>query len=131
VLDDWFLYGLVVTDVDFIRSVFRLLEINLGAPVDRKRLFNSPALKILKNMLAWKDSWPFSESSKMRRSRYYFKESSSDTPMDEAECKRKLLESLQFTFGLDSMRPEAADFVQQRVAEFRAAYRILNVINEI
>lgn len=129
VLDDWRLYGLVVTDVGFIRSVFRLLEINLGAPVDRGRLFRSPALNIFKNMLSWKDSWPFDESSTMRRSRYYFKTTSPDTPMDEAGCKRNLLESLQFTFGLDNMRPEAEDFVQQRVEEFVSAYRATNVIN--
>jgi len=123
VLDDWSLYGLVVTDVGFIRSVFRLLEINLGAPVDRKRLFRSPALNIFKNMLAWKDSWPFDESSKMRRSRYYFKTTGPDMPMDEAECKRNLLESLQFTFGLDNMQPEATDFVQLQVEQFVSAYR--------
>jgi len=49
--------------------------------------------------------------------------------MDEAECKRNLLESLQFTFALDNMRPEAAAFVQQQVEEFVSAYRTINVIN--
>ena len=127
VLDDWSLYGLVVTDVGFIRSLFRLLEINLGVPVDRKRLFRSPALNIFKNMLAWKDSWPFDESSKMRRSRYYFKTAGPDTSMDEAECKRNMLESLQFTFGLDNMSPGAEDLVQQRVEEFVSAYRMINI----
>ena len=123
VSDDWLLYGLVVTDLGFVRSIFRLLEINLGAPVDRKRIFSGPALNIFKDMLAWKDSWPFDESSKVRRSRYYFKAGSPDTPMDESECKRDLLESLKFTFGLNSVVPEAGDFVQQRVEEFVAAYR--------
>jgi hypothetical protein len=127
VLDDWSLYGLVVTDVGFIRSLFRLLEINLGAPVDRKRLFRSPALNIFKNMLAWKDSWPFDESSKMRRSRYYFKTAGADTSMDEAECKRNMLESLQFTFGLDNISPGAEDLVQQRVEEFVSAYHMINI----
>jgi hypothetical protein len=123
VLDDWFLYGLVVTDVGFIHSLFRLLEINLGAPIDRERLFSGPALNVFKNMLAWKDTWLFSESSKMRRSRYYFKAASLDAPMDETECERNLLESLQFTFGPESMGTEAADFVRRQVEEFVLAYR--------
>jgi hypothetical protein len=129
VLDEWLLYGLVMTDVDFVRSVFRLLEINLGAPVDRKLLFNGPALNIFKEMLAWKDSWPFNESSKRRRSRYYFKRSASVTPWGEVECKRNILESLQFTFGLDNMTQEAGDFVQQRVEEFISSYRAIRAEN--
>ncbi len=122
VLDDWHLYGLVMTDPDFIRSLFGLLEFSLGKPVDPKRLLQGEAADIFKSMLAWKDSWPFNVSSNMRKSRYYFRTTRADLPMDDAECKRNLLESLQLTFGLGSLRQEAADFVQQQVEEFASAY---------
>jgi hypothetical protein len=123
VLDDWRLYGLVMTDPGFIHSIFGLLEFSLGRPVDPRCLVQGEASGIFKSMLAWKDTWPFSESSKMRRSRYYFKATSLDAPMDEAECERNLLESLRFTFGLESMSTEAADFVRRQVEEFVIAYR--------
>jgi hypothetical protein len=129
VLDDWHLYGLVMTDPGFIRSLFGLLEFSLGRPVDPRRLVQSEASDIFRSMLGWKDSWPFNVSSNMRRSRYYFKTTSPDMPMDEAEYKRNLLESLQFTFGLDYVRPEAADFVQQQVEEFASVYRMIDVVN--
>ena len=130
VLDDWHLYGLVMTDPGFIRSLFRLLEIQSW------RAGRSPSVSFRARHRIFSKACSHGRihgrltmSSNMRRSRYYFKTTGPDMPMDEAECKRNLLESLQFTFGLDNMRPEAADFVQQQVEEFVSAYRMINVIN--
>ena len=39
---DWYLYGLVITDVDFVRAVFRLLARSLGEDVPARRLLEHP-----------------------------------------------------------------------------------------
>ena len=122
ILDDWHVYGLVMTDPGFIHPLFRLLEMNLGEPVAEEHLYKMPVLNIFKSMLAWKDSWPFNTSSNIRRSRYYFKPTGSDMLQSEAECKRSILESLQFTFGLDRMNVDALDFMQEQIEKFVCAY---------
>jgi hypothetical protein len=122
-LDDWHLYGLVMTDPGFIHSLFRLLEINLGEPVASEHLYKTPACEIFKSMLAWKDSWPFNSSSNVRRSRYYFKTTGPDILRTEAEYKQYILESLEFTFGLDQTDAEALDFVQKQIEAFVRVYR--------
>jgi hypothetical protein len=123
ILDDWHIYGLVMTDPGFIHSLFRLLEMNLGEPVAAEHLYKMPVLNIFKSMLAWKDSWPFNMSSNIRRSRYYFKPTGSDMLQSEAECKRSILESLQFTFSLDHMNVDALDFMQEQIEKFVCAYK--------
>ncbi len=122
VLDDWHLYGLIITDPGFIHSLFALLEINLGKPLTAEHLYRTPALDIFKRMLAWKDSWPLNASSTVRRSRYYFKPASEHILPNESECKRHILESLEFTFGLNHINEDALDLVQEQINEFVRAY---------
>ena len=43
-VDDWFLYGLLISDADFIHSFFRLVEEN---SLDPAALLTAPALKLL------------------------------------------------------------------------------------
>lgn len=40
---DWYLYGLVITDVDFVRAIFRLLAARVGEEVKASRLIGDPA----------------------------------------------------------------------------------------
>lgn len=40
---DWYLYGLVITDVELVRGVLRLLEREAGGPVDPEALASEPA----------------------------------------------------------------------------------------
>jgi hypothetical protein len=121
-IDDWHLYGLVITDVDFVGSLLGLVEERLGEALEPERLSSSPALGIFKQMLSWKDSWPFDHSSSLRRSRYYFK--GSIPPHGhayEAHCAR-LLDAIRFTFGIDDEMAGAERFVQQMVEDFVSAY---------
>jgi hypothetical protein len=121
-IDDWHLYGLVITDVDFVRSLFGLLEERLGEALEPVRLSSGPALRIFKQMLSWKDSWPFGQSSSMRKSRYYFKGSCLHRGNAyEAQCTR-LLDTIRFTFGLEDDMPGAKDFVRETVEDFVSAY---------
>ncbi len=44
---DWYLYGLVITDVDFVRAVFRLLARTLGEDVPARRLLELADPRVL------------------------------------------------------------------------------------
>ncbi|MEJ2717206.1 MAG: hypothetical protein P8182_08715 [Deltaproteobacteria bacterium] len=54
-VDDWHLYGLVITDIDFVQALFGLIRHFLGEPVDPHRLIKGPGREIFTEMLCWKD----------------------------------------------------------------------------
>jgi hypothetical protein len=56
---DWYLYGLVITDVEFVRGCLRLLEWELAGPVDPEALTARPgALEAMRQLLALKETAP-------------------------------------------------------------------------
>ena len=117
-VDDWHVYGLVMTDVDFTRSVFALLEQNTEGELELSILRSSGAATILTRMLSWKDSWPFGGGSLLRRNRYYFKGLTSN-PQSPEDI---ILECLGFTFGQDPDVNGARRFVRQAVEDFVQVY---------
>lgn len=56
---DWYLYGLVITDVEFVRGCLRLLEWERAGPVDPEALLARPeALEAMRRLLALKETAP-------------------------------------------------------------------------
>jgi len=56
---DWYLYGLVLTDVEFVRGCLRLLEWDLAGPVDPEALLARPeALEAVRQLFALKETAP-------------------------------------------------------------------------
>jgi hypothetical protein len=56
---DWYLYGLVITDVELVRGCLRLLEWELAGPVDPEALAARPAaLEAMRRLLALKETAP-------------------------------------------------------------------------
>jgi len=100
-LDDWHLYGLVVTDVDFVASVFGLAEERLSRPMVSADLADARIRDLTTRALAWKDRWPLTSGAFRRRSRYYFKQGSTQDGDDRPRSMERLLECLRFTFGKD------------------------------
>ena len=121
-IDDWHLYGLVITDVDFVRSLFGLVEERLGKEIEQETLFSDPALRIFKQMLSWKTSWPFGQSSSLRKSRYYFKGSCLPGRNFFETHLARLLDTISFTFDVTGEMEGAERFVQQTVEGFARAY---------
>lgn len=121
-IDDWHLYGLVITDVDFVRSLFGLVEERLGKEIERVSLVSGPALQIFKQMLSWKNSWPSDQSSTLRKSRYYFKGSClRGGSAYEAHCAC-LLDTIRSTLDMADEMEDAERLVRQTVEDFVAAY---------
>lgn len=56
---DWYLYGLVITDVEFVRGCLRLLEWELARPVEPLALVEVPAvLESVRRLFALKETAP-------------------------------------------------------------------------
>lgn len=62
-LPDWYLYGLVITDVEFVRGCVRLLEAELGAPADLDAIAaNAAALAAVRALFSLKETAPEREA---------------------------------------------------------------------
>lgn len=117
-VDDWHLYGLVITDVEFLRSLFRLLEEVAGGPLDPQRVFETAAGDVLREMLAWKNSSTLSARSPLRRSRYYGKLVQDQTAPDRDTLVGRVVEALASNFGMDGEPPGFRDVVMDGVERF-------------
>lgn len=71
---DWYLYGLVITDIDLVKEFFRLAENRLGESVKPARL-RAPDLQApLRDYFALKEHWPC-KARTGRLGKYYFSRS--------------------------------------------------------
>jgi hypothetical protein len=72
VLDDWYLYGLCVTDIDLVKEYFRLVSEKAGE-MPSPDLFKIPALKeAALRFFLFKTDWPFRSEAVNRFGKYYF-----------------------------------------------------------
>jgi hypothetical protein len=54
---DWYLYGLVITDVEFVRGCLRLIEREVGGPAKPETLMSRPAaLEAVRRLFAFKET---------------------------------------------------------------------------
>ena len=122
-VDDWHLYGLLITDADFLIALFGLLEHRLGRMLDPQVARRPSSRELLLEMLHWKNNSPLHGSSSVRRSRYYYKRSVSSTCDDATRLMAALLDAVAFTFDVrlgDSA--DAARIVTEHVEEFVRAH---------
>jgi hypothetical protein len=72
IIDDWYLYGLCLTDIDLVVTYFRLIADQVGQEL-KPRNFDDPKLKsIALEYFNWKTSWPFRSEEANRLGKYYF-----------------------------------------------------------
>ena len=58
-IQDWYLYGLVVSDPDYTKSFFHLATQKLGNRLDMTRLLTPPASEAAYSFFSWKIDWPY------------------------------------------------------------------------
>jgi hypothetical protein len=80
VLDDWHLFGLVVTESDLLGAIFRHLESLIGEPLDVSMTVREPVAASLKQLLALKCRWPFRPASHGTACHYLFSDDSHPKP---------------------------------------------------
>lgn len=72
-LDDWYLYGAVITDIDYVKTFFHIVQNTLGETLDAGKVEGRPdLLDIIRRYCGLKTSWSFRDTSRPRFGKYYF-----------------------------------------------------------
>ncbi|HUH67061.1 MAG TPA: hypothetical protein VLZ07_11555 [Syntrophales bacterium] len=72
ITDDWYLYGLCVTDIDLVKSYFRLISERICEVPRPARLKEGDLRDTALNFFSFKISWPFRSEAANRFGKYYF-----------------------------------------------------------
>lgn len=117
-IDDWHIWGLVATDVDFTVALFTLLERRLGRELTIEALEVCGAVALTQAMLNWKEDWSPAGVSSLRTSRYYHKPTvTPETP--DRELEAALIRSLRDTFGTNAdSANEGLRLLHEKLDEF-------------
>lgn len=74
-LDDWYLYGLCITDIDLVKTYLFHIQNAVGEEFDPAQLDTRPTLKrLMQEFFSWKEYWPFRRKEALRFGKYYFVE---------------------------------------------------------
>lgn len=72
IIDDWYLYGLCVTDIDLVKEYFRLISEKLGEMPSAATFENGELKESALRFFALKTSWQFRSRETNRFGKYYF-----------------------------------------------------------
>ncbi|HOJ14410.1 MAG TPA: hypothetical protein PLS81_12450 [Deltaproteobacteria bacterium] len=72
-VDDWYLYGALITDIDFVKNFFDSVQNRLGESVDPARVSpGSAPAAIFRRLCGLKLDWPYRDTSRPRFGKYFF-----------------------------------------------------------
>jgi hypothetical protein len=129
-IDDWYLYGLVITDVDFVKAFFTHVQNRLGDSLRSDRLDAIPVRAALREFFELKISWKFL-SKTGRLGKYYFSEA--EYRIARLAYKEKweiepspfdtIFLSLASTFESEDDVREAESIIEEKIRCFIEVYR--------
>jgi hypothetical protein len=130
IIEDWYLYGLCLTDIDLVTEYFRILADRIGEEI-KPEVFENEVLKnIAREFFNWKITWPFRSLETNRLGKYYFDGSQYMISfIDYAEFGRgispldKIFLSLSSRFATAQEIAAAEDLAMGNIEQFVAAYR--------
>ncbi len=129
-IDDWYLYGIVITDIDLVKEFLREAQDRLGESLRLDRLGDFRVRAALRDFFRLKESWKFA-SRKGRLGKYFFTQSEYQIARIEYEKDwgmkpsrfDKILVSLSSEFGSREELEEAESIIEDRIHELIAAYQ--------
>ena len=129
-LDDWYLYGLVLTDVDFVKTFFTHVQNRMGDSVKKGNLEKGEVRSALRNYFQLKESWQFSAGDK-RLGKYYFSEAEYRIARIEYEKHLQMkpsrfdtiFVSLASGFRTEEEVLEAESIIEEKIEQFIAVCR--------
>ena len=127
VLDDWYLYGLVITDIDFVKEFFRQAQDRMGDCLDPRRLDDESVQKTVRAFFALKEEWQFAARNN-RLGKYFFSFSEYQIARIEYEKKWKIKPS-RFDKILVSLSSEFSSLEDVQKAEFEINRKIQNFVD--
>lgn len=128
-IDDWYLYGLVITDIDLVKEFFKEIQARLGDSIRPEKLGDRKVHQALQDFFKLKESWKFA-APKNRLGKYYFSQAEWQIARIEY-AKRwqikpsrfdKILVSLSSEFKNLGEVHEAENIVEEKIKNFLTAY---------
>jgi hypothetical protein len=130
IVDDWYLYGLVVTDIDLVKSYFQLVSDAVYETPPPERFRTGPLREAAQAFFALKLTWPYRAADVHRLGKYYFDGSlymirHIDYASLGVEKSRfdKIFMSLSSDFSSREEVEAAEEIVGGHIAEFVRRYR--------
>ena len=128
-IEDWYLYGLVITDIDLVREFFHQVQSRLGDSLREEWLQDREVRGALGDFFALKESWKFA-SARNRLGKYYFSQSEYQVARIEYEKRwkikpprfDKILLSLESEFQSQEDVFEAESMIEGKICNFLRAY---------
>ncbi len=81
VLDHWYIFGLVVTELELLTAIFERLESRLGRSLDADMVAGGAPGESLRRLLNLKCRWPFRPPSHFTACHYLFKDNAYPKPV--------------------------------------------------
>ena len=128
-VDDWYLYGLVITDIDLVKELFRHVQDRLGDPIRPERLREDRVREALRGYFRLKESWKFTDPEN-RLGKYYFSRAEYQIACIEYEKNwkikpsrfDKILLSLASALATEEDLREAEAIVEEKLARVAEAF---------
>lgn len=72
IIDDWYLYGLCITDIDLVKTYFRLISDSVAEMPSPEKFQIESLRRAARGFFSLKIEWPFRSASAKRFGKYYF-----------------------------------------------------------
>ncbi len=126
---DWYLYGLVITDIDLVKEFFKNVENTIGESIKVSRLDTPKIHAALTDFFTLKEHWKF-QAKENRLGKYYFSKAEYNIARIEYTQKwgippspfDKILISLESDFATKEELEEAETIIQDKITAFIDAY---------
>ncbi len=130
VIDDWYLYGLVITDIDLIKEYFRIIGDAMGEEIKHDRLMHPEVRRAVLDFFSLKESWPFKSRTK-RFGKYSFSIAEYRIEQEVGERGlilpesryKKIFISLATDFSNEREAEKAEGMIERLISDFLSAYR--------
>jgi hypothetical protein len=130
-VDDWYLYGLVITETTLLTSFFEALERRIRHPFAQYRMFrNDRFLEVFREFISLKLTWPFRPQPNPSPCNYFFEDNRHPKPpllLKYTERQkhpiryRALFQELITRFQTENERHEAESLIDDLLDRLAAA----------
>lgn len=129
IIHDWYLYGLCVTDIDLVKSYFRLISDGVSEMPSVEKFRMEPLRRAAFAFFSLKTAWPFRSPSADRFGKYFFDGSQymiSHIDYEALGCQKSRFDTIflslssEFRDGGEVKRAE--EMIERRIDEFINSY---------
>jgi hypothetical protein len=129
IIDDWYLYGLCVTDIDLVKEWFRFVSERIYETPAPERFEKGALREVARDFFSLKINWPYRSQATNRLGKYYFDGSQymiNHIDYETFDCERsrfdKIFLSLCSEFHNRSQIEAAEAIIQENIDEFVRIY---------